>query len=55
MFIQRRGVTDLPIVFTGHVQTTATKTGVITGFNPVSRVIPVGLTLVDSQLADRIG
>jgi hypothetical protein len=50
IFIQRRGLTDLPIVFTGHVQTTATKAAVITGFNPVSRVIPVGLTLTDSQL-----
>jgi len=50
VFIQRRGATELPIVFTGHVQTSATKTGVLTGFNPVSRVIPVGLSLTDSQL-----
>jgi len=50
IFIERRGAADLPVVFTGHVQTTATKTGVIKGFNPVSRVIPVGLTLTDSQL-----
>lgn len=50
IFVQRRAATDLNVVFTGHVQTTATKTGVVTGFNPVSRVIPVGLTLADSQL-----
>jgi hypothetical protein len=50
IFIQRRGGTDLPVVFTGHVQTTATKTGVITGFNPTSRIIPVGLSLTDSAL-----
>lgn len=54
VFIERRGATDLPIVFTGHVQTTATKTGVISGFNPLSRVIPVGLTLTDSQLQTEI-
>jgi len=50
IFVQRRAPADLSVVFTGHVQTTATKTGVITGFNPTSRVIPVGLTLTDSQL-----
>ena len=50
VFIERRGATDLAVVFTGHVQTTVTKTGVITGFNPTSRVIPVGITLTDSQL-----
>jgi len=50
VFIQRRATTDLSVVFTGHVQTTATKTPVITGFNPISRVIPVGLSLADSDL-----
>jgi len=50
IFIQRRGATDLSVVFTGHVQTTATKTAAITGFNPVSRVVPVGLSLADSDL-----
>jgi hypothetical protein len=50
MFLERRGTTDLSIVFTGHVQTSATKTGVVTGFNPVSRVIPVGVTLAESLL-----
>jgi len=50
MFVERKGTTDLNVVFTGHVQTTATKSGVVQGFNPLSRVIPVGLTLADSQL-----
>ncbi|MFN0130863.1 MAG: hypothetical protein ACKV19_29730 [Verrucomicrobiales bacterium] len=50
IFVQRRGATDLAVVFTGHVQTIATKTGVTPGFNPLSRVIPVDLKLVDSGL-----
>jgi hypothetical protein len=50
IFVQRKAATDLNVVFTGHVQTTKTRTGVITGYNPVSRVLPVGLTLADSQL-----
>jgi hypothetical protein len=54
IFIQRRGATDLSVVFTGHVQTTATKTGVTPGFNPLSRVIPVDLKLVDSGLQNEL-
>lgn len=50
VFVQRKGTTDLSVVFTGHVQTTATKAAVVNGFNPVSRVIPVGITLAQSQL-----
>lgn len=54
IFIQRRGETDLSLVFTGHVQTTPTKTVAVSGFTPISRVIPVGLKLSDSKLENEI-
>lgn len=54
IFIERKVAADVSIVFTGHVQTTPTKSTVIRGFNPTSRVIPVGLTLNDSQLQNEI-
>lgn len=54
IFIQRRGATDLSVVFTGHVQTTATKTGVGPGFNPVSRVIPVDIQLGQTGLQNEL-
>ncbi len=53
-FVERKGATDLNVVFVGHVQTTATKTSVINGFNPVSRVIPVGVKLGQSGLETQL-
>ncbi len=55
IFIQRRGATTLNIVFTGHVQNTKTKAAVDGGvFNYLSRVLPVGVSLADSGLANNL-
>jgi hypothetical protein len=51
VFVQRRGATNLDVVFTGHVETTKTTVALATGFNYVSRVLPVGVSLADSGLA----
>jgi uncharacterized protein (TIGR02597 family) len=54
-FIQRKGGTNLDIVFVGHVRTQAVKTVAESGlFTPVSRLLPVGVTLADSQLQNDI-
>jgi hypothetical protein len=53
-FVQRRGGTDLDVVFVGHVQTTETVAGVegAGAFNYMSRVLPVSVSLGDSGLSD---
>jgi hypothetical protein len=54
-FIERRGATNLDVVFVGHVRTQAVKTVVESGiFTPVSRLLPVGVSLADSQLQNDI-
>ena len=50
IFIQRRAADDLDIVFVGHVRTEATSFGVGTGFNFLTRVLPVGVALDDTGL-----
>jgi hypothetical protein len=54
-FVQRRGATNLDVVFVGNVRTQAVKTVAESGiFAPVSRLIPVGVSLTDSQLQNDI-
>jgi hypothetical protein len=51
IFIQRRQVASLDIVFVGHVRTTATTVNLLADqFNFVNRVLPVGITLGDSDI-----
>ncbi len=50
IYVQRRGSTPIDVVFTGHVDTRETVAGVDSGFNFLSRVIPVGVALDDSGL-----
>jgi hypothetical protein len=50
-FIQRRQAADLDVVFVGHVRTSATTLNLLTNqFNFVNRVLPVGITLGDSNI-----
>lgn len=50
IFIQRVAATDKDIVFTGHVRKIKSKVGIETGFNYLSRVLPVPMTLAQSGL-----
>jgi hypothetical protein len=52
LFVQRRGA-DGDVVFVGHVETVKTNFAVETGFNFVSRVLPVDVKLADT-LADDV-
>ncbi|MCP4847867.1 MAG: hypothetical protein GY899_07975 [Verrucomicrobiaceae bacterium] len=51
IFIQRKQADPLDIVFVGHVRTSATTYGLLAGqFNFVNRVLPVGITLADTNI-----
>ena len=52
ILIEKRDAGVVPLTVTGSVKTTATTTSVIQGFNLVSVVAPVGLTLRTSGLDD---
>ena len=51
IFIQRRQADPVDIVFVGHVRTSATTVNLLADkFNFVNRVLPVGITLGDSDI-----
>ncbi len=52
-WIQRRGA-EISLVLTGSVKTKETSMALQTGFNPISIVSPVGVTLQNSGLADSL-
>lgn len=54
-FIERRGSTDLNLTFVGHVRTQPAKTVAEAGiFNLMSRLIPVGVTLGQTNLSNEL-
>ncbi|MCP4848914.1 MAG: hypothetical protein GY899_13315 [Verrucomicrobiaceae bacterium] len=53
IFIQRRAAAPLDIVFVGHVRTSATTVNLFADqFNFVNRVLPVGISLADSNIEE---
>lgn len=50
VFIESRSAADYSVVFTGHVVTTEPVYTLSNGFNTLSRVLPVGVSLGDSNL-----
>jgi len=53
IFIQRRQADPVDIVFVGHVRTSATTVNLLADkFNFVNRVLPVGITLGDSNIEE---